>query len=94
MITLERNHLNLCEKSEVGFLGEATSDCLFFSYMPLNVCWFSEVSFQLAMSVTYINLQVKLVWKLKKIYIECYREFLSGITPKDFKQEVESLQVT
>ena len=36
------------------------------------------------MSVTYIKLQVKPVWKLKKILfnIECYGEFFSGITPK------------
>ena len=44
-------------------------------YMPLNVCWFSMASFQLGTllwymsftKVTYIKLQVKPVWKLKKI---------------------------
>ena len=38
------------------------------------------------MSVTYIKLQVKPVWKLKKILfnIECYGEFISGIIPRDY----------
>jgi hypothetical protein len=78
----------MCVKSKVkvGFL---TVDMSVFSYMPLNGCCFSIISFQLGtpsmryMSVAYNKLQVKPVCKLKRLLfnIECYWEFFSGITP-------------
>jgi len=85
-------------KVKVGFLRVGNFRLSVFSYMSLNVCWFSEVSFRLGtpplsrdMSVTYIKLQVKPVWKLKKILfnIECYGEFFSGITPLSFYLSIE-----
>ena len=39
----------MCVKSKVkvGFLTVDIFGMSVFSYMPLNVCWFSELSFQL-----------------------------------------------
>ena len=45
---LKRTHLNLCQaKVKVRFSRGDNFKQTIFSYMPLNICWFSEVSFQL-----------------------------------------------
>jgi hypothetical protein len=75
----------MCVKSEVK-VGLPV-----FSYMQLNVCWFSEVSFQLGTPSirNEIKLKVNPVWNLKNILfnIEGYGEFFSGITPTSDRPE-------
>jgi hypothetical protein len=68
---------------KVGFLTVDIFGLSAFSYMPLNVCWFSELSFQLGTPSMRYECHLDSVWKLNFFLfnIEVYGEFFSGITP-------------